>query len=520
MRKIYFLIAFSFLPSAAVAQNLNPTVEVSRSYEGKLVEVHKTDTEVFVPDSLTNFDYSVDYSVFDNPYKGSYEFHPYIIEMKPERESYDGSVFYFDAGCQYSLAPSGHLVFSPAFKSGNFGLSLWGNCDSYYGKMQAFDSEYDASYLNAEGGLSGSLDAKTLRINFDLGYKRLNNDDLFSFHNYGRVFASLAFSTPTGTKKGFVFDFKADVESGKDELFKETAVDIDGFVGIPIGRLKKGKVGVSVGGSFVGGSSFDYDKTFSVYAAPQFSLQGRRGRAVLGAKISLPFVISPYVKADFFLVEKYLDAYAEADGGVSLNSYSSLVGVNPFYCADMIDNISATRQRLKAKAGFRGIGGSSFSYDLFAGYSILDNSVCESYALSTYFLSFQDCKVFTAGGRMGWQSDRMDLTANILYSSSNLDETVFSLPKLQTSFKAEYNWNRRVFARVGLDWRSERTSMFLDCPSWIDLGLGAEYRINKWLSVYLKAGNLLNQDIQRYLFHARKGVNFGGGLCVNLRKNA
>ena len=52
------------------AQNLNPTVSVSREYEGKLMEVSKPSVNMAVPDSLTEFNLKFDYSVFENPYRG------------------------------------------------------------------------------------------------------------------------------------------------------------------------------------------------------------------------------------------------------------------------------------------------------------------------------------------------------------------------------------------------------------------------------------------------------------------
>ena len=62
-----FLVASGF----ASAQNLDPTVEVRRTYEGKLLEAHKPQLSMSVPDSLTRFDLDFDYSVFETPYKGS-----------------------------------------------------------------------------------------------------------------------------------------------------------------------------------------------------------------------------------------------------------------------------------------------------------------------------------------------------------------------------------------------------------------------------------------------------------------
>ena len=82
---LYFIIALiaPFAVHTASAQNLDPTVEVNRSYEGKLMEVHKPMLEMAVPDSVLRFDLDFDYEVFDNPYKGAYEFKPYTMELQP-----------------------------------------------------------------------------------------------------------------------------------------------------------------------------------------------------------------------------------------------------------------------------------------------------------------------------------------------------------------------------------------------------------------------------------------------------
>ena len=65
--KILLAAAVASWPLAASAQNLDPTVEVNRSYEGKLIEVNKPMLEMAVPDSVLRFDLEFDYEVFDNP---------------------------------------------------------------------------------------------------------------------------------------------------------------------------------------------------------------------------------------------------------------------------------------------------------------------------------------------------------------------------------------------------------------------------------------------------------------------
>ena len=89
---IFFAVAAGTL---CHAQNLDPTVEVSRAYEGKLLEVHKPVMPMSQPDSVSQFNLKFDYSVFDNPFKGSYEFNPYMLNMRPEPAAFDGKTFYF-----------------------------------------------------------------------------------------------------------------------------------------------------------------------------------------------------------------------------------------------------------------------------------------------------------------------------------------------------------------------------------------------------------------------------------------
>ena len=52
MYRYMTILAAAMFSLAAAAQNLDPTVVVSRAYEGNLVEVHKPALEMSVPDSV------------------------------------------------------------------------------------------------------------------------------------------------------------------------------------------------------------------------------------------------------------------------------------------------------------------------------------------------------------------------------------------------------------------------------------------------------------------------------------
>lgn len=144
----YIILAAALLAGAALgAQNLNPTVQVTNDYQGKPMEVEKQKVQMAVPDSLLKFDWNFNYSVFDNPYKGAYEFSPYRIEMKPDATVRDNRRFFLRAGAGYSLHPEGQLVFTPDIK-GKFGISVYDDFKGYFGKYNNIVAEAGNGVIN------------------------------------------------------------------------------------------------------------------------------------------------------------------------------------------------------------------------------------------------------------------------------------------------------------------------------------------------------------------------------------
>ena len=89
----------------AGAQNINQSVQVTNEYLTRFADFQKQGEELQVPDSLLRFDYNFDYSVFDTPYRGSYEFSPYRIDATPAARLSDASRLYLRAGAGYTFHP-------------------------------------------------------------------------------------------------------------------------------------------------------------------------------------------------------------------------------------------------------------------------------------------------------------------------------------------------------------------------------------------------------------------------------
>ena len=141
---IYTIFILSFLaafPCGADAQNLDPTVVVNRDYEGKLIEVHKPKIDMAVPDTVLRFDLEFDYSVSDSPYKGAYDFTPYVLDMKPSPTYRHNGRLYLNAGAGYQLHPELDVVWSPALKSESFRMNVYADHRSYIGSYWEVGAE-------------------------------------------------------------------------------------------------------------------------------------------------------------------------------------------------------------------------------------------------------------------------------------------------------------------------------------------------------------------------------------------
>ena len=226
------------LPFAAAAQNLDPTVVVDRNYEGKLMEVHKPSLKMQIPDSVTRFDLDFDYSVFDNPYKGSYEFSPYTVKMHPASSALAPKKLYLRAGAGYPLRPVFDLVWSPSFKKG-FRMDVYALHRSYVGNYRSFIpsaepqsgtvkidrwrsddgsvrtwSGYDFS---TRAGLDGSYDWKKGTAVFDVSYFGLASDDRQRRRGYDALDVKAGVCSVPSDGPHFLYDVTASYRFANDK---------------------------------------------------------------------------------------------------------------------------------------------------------------------------------------------------------------------------------------------------------------------------------------------------------------
>lgn len=475
--ELYIMPAFMLAALSASAQDIDPTVEVSRIYQGKMIEVHKPMIEMQVPDSVTRFDLDFDYSVFDNPYKGTYEFNPYVQNMKPQPDAGSGRRLFIKAGAGYPLHPVFDLVWSPGLK-GRFRMSTYVTHRSYVGRYrnispvsdQAAGKVYLDSFqdgtgpdkgwkghdLSTRAGVDGSVSWGSGVFSFDVGYYGLATGDTLTTRGYNALDARVRVRSEANRERYFLYDIDAAYRYGADRL------DRSGFSGqadlsghefsfkSALGPVfsKEQRLTAAIGFDMV-----SYGNVFGTMAGkvslnPKYSLDKGRWRLGLGVLFSAMFnsgadgllpsqyskkgqYVYPDISVGYELVRNYMELYAALGGGDRLGKYSDMLGrfhfITPLYTygvsGPLLDN---TVERISASAGLRGNIASRFTYDLSAGYR--NFSSVPLYAVVSgsgrlepgYFmtLAYTGMQMFYASLDYGWKSDAFSLDGNFTYRNT------------------------------------------------------------------------------------------------------
>ncbi|MCQ2155171.1 MAG: hypothetical protein MJY55_05090, partial [Bacteroidales bacterium] len=95
---IIFAALFSGALLCAQNSNLNPTVQVTNTYESRIQNVDRQVMKVAVPDSLYKFDLNFNYTGFENPYKGNEEFNPFFTELDIAERTLKSKDLYLKVG--------------------------------------------------------------------------------------------------------------------------------------------------------------------------------------------------------------------------------------------------------------------------------------------------------------------------------------------------------------------------------------------------------------------------------------
>lgn len=505
---------------AAAAQTFNPTVVVTNDYEGKTIEAHKKDLPMSVPDSLNRFDLTFDYSVFDQPYKGAYEFEPYAMDIRPQAAPKANKILYINAGAGYTLHPELDIVFSPRLKK-NFQFSVYDKLRGFWGPYfgSAFNKNLDTGAYKLVRGESFSGHDFRNQAGLDLLYDNsrtsmflkadfrtiTNSDNIESrLYNAADVYAGISSTTTSqwDYNAGVGFTYGWDQIHNGDEwrLLSEIDASLTGAAHYEL--FNSMRVGAEIGFNYV--STADNNSNIlncgaaEIYAIPQFIWEYSRSYLKLGLKMAYLFsfdhpnkaddkeafrnfkhpsgYLFPDVEFSYKLVERKLDAFVKVTGGNNLGAYGQLVESNRFFkptyfllFGPIMDN---SVEKFNSSAGFR-LGLPNFQADLIGGFATYENGRIESFYVDNVI---ENSRVFNGFGYLNysqkyvqadlkWNSARINIDlSGKLRGTKPMTQEAYSgiLPsKWSAVGSITYNANHRLFFGASAEYSSEREGYFL-----------------------------------------------------------
>lgn len=530
----------------AAAQSLNPQVEVTNAYHGKIVETLKTDVPMSLPDSLLKFDYRVDYTVFDHPYKGSYEFRPYMIEMRPGATPVSASRLYLNAGAGYTLVPTLDFAWSSK-PGGKLSGTLYDDLDGWYGPMRGgFAKGYKGYVLDNRAGATGRYDGSAFKAVADIGYSLVGASDSLGSHTFHVFDASVRFGTSGDPLRKVTAHGQANVSYGHDSFE-------DGSPGLGVREFVAGaSAGLSFPQRHYPGNLLAVDAEAEVVRLSQGAdAHGMRvsvlPRYVIrrdGLLLSLGVTASclpgngsrgddeayhtsskflyPDLHAEWQFNKGRMTIFAHLSGGDKLDSYSTQLRANPFFTLQGWHGPDASVTRADLNLGIGGCAFRRLQYRAAWGYAVYESVLNETWSEVCSGMPafvYSDHTTMYSDVSAAWRSYRLDVDASGRYAHSFNGIEGLRPAAFTGRFAVAWRCTDRLEASLRGRGSTKRTMSGSEheTPAWLDLGVKAEYQLTSGLSLWVSGGNLLCQDIYEYAFRARRGVSVTVGACLNIR---
>jgi hypothetical protein len=552
---ILLSLALLFAGIAASAQNLNPVVEVTNTYEQAATGIEKPDQIIAVPDSLLRFNLDMDYEMRTTPYKGAYEFNPYLVELKPmPRYTGEGTLF-VRVGAGYGLHPEADIVWSPV-KADNFRLNLYANHHSYFGKYRTMqyqsgeengkrlfrgDKEnlYDGAESNTSAGVNTLLNWKSGSWTTDLHYQHLFASDTWTeYHHHVAALQTRVKSAPQNR-----FYYNLGLRGNylvRGDNMKGGIISADGGIGA---NRKSSQARLDFFGEAI--ITQELRSAGQIGFIPRFVFRMGNLHFNLGLKVAFILrsqddfypsnggYVFPDVHIDYRVVPEDFILYASATGGNKMQGYAPLLQQNHFLPSFSYDGFDVEVEHVNVAAGARGNIGRRFHYDTKIGYALYSNAVLWGFGVINNLgrdgyapiwhpsICRENYGLFYADFAGGWKSEHLDIDTHLRYQYSSLkgdNYMVFAPAAFVAQAKIMYNWGDRIKVGVDLDASTDRLAQdeegvpVFGLPGYADLGLYAEYGFTRKFAIWVRGGNLLNMEVQRTPFHAERGIYFTAGL--------
>lgn len=249
------------------------------------------------------------------------------------------------------------------------------------------------------------------------------------------------------------------------------------------------------------------------------------------------FYVYPAVKAFFKVIPDHLRVYFSATGGLTRNSFKSTSRENPWI--NPIFPLGFTSTKYDFKGGLTGMINPMLDFNFSVSYADVENML---FFVNDYFSDFSptvagnfankftgvydNAQVTTISAEIGYEQAQK-LNALLVFSYRDYDLAnelqAWHKPAFEASLMARYfimpelsvsgelffigQTYGKVFSPI-----PEVTAEKID--PYIDLSMGAEYRINEMVSAFVQLNNMTSMRYYRWQNYPSQRINVMGGLTL------
>lgn len=274
-----------------------------------------------------------------------------------------------------------------------------------------------------------------------------------------------------------------------------------------------------------------------VRANPYIKFQGENYKIEAGVNIAKEFgvysrfYIFPAAKLELQVVPKYIRLFAEAKGDVNKASLKDFTNINPFLDQNL--NLVNSVDKLDITLGLKGTlaPGLSFKAAVFRNsiknLPLFVNNFAAGGNKFSVIYDNGDTRVSGFNGELDYKaSDDFNLFSRIEVKDYKMasEAQPWNLPKFLLTAGTTIHINNKIDINGSLLFRGSAQDpllalgstttnpVYTTLPSFADLSGGATYKINKQLSVFIQANNLLNASSKTWIYYPNYGFNIFGGV--------
>ncbi len=240
---------------------------------------------------------------------------------------------------------------------------------------------------------------------------------------------------------------------------------------------------------------------------------------------NISFAPSPNVKFEWNIVPEKLQLHTLINGSFAKGNIDESLHINRYFnIAELVTKRDAkTYIPVASKIGFVARPLRTLLIDIYGGYSLymndytmvanLDKNISYEYILQNY-----QCGHVGAALHYHYR-DIVNIKANgnyYFWKNLSSKSTVYDRPEWDATLSVKVNIDQKwsIYSENRLEGARMAYTTMQDeqLPMTIDLNIGAEYDINRWINVYLQLGNYLNRKNPIYYGYNTQGCHFLAGF--------